>query len=520
MTALRVMVAPPSVWRGTGLVDIGVSISSSGETYSDGNEPWKLRTGETLLDNIPTGVTRVNASDYTSSRDMRSILEAISNASTPTTHVYVQLGAGKYFINNFRDYGGAGNAANTPNPGDPERKPTPNWLGYANGNRKIIGMVGAGWSSLTGDFLTQVVASATMVSSTPATPTTYPGGSKTPMQTVLDAVPGTGIVLPGITGLYFSNNSSSKPFFFSGITFDGQFQTPFSVYSAGAQAAFDRNQTVASPIAYNGMSLWDALAGSRFQFCRLRGFGFAMNSAPPFECGAINTNKCRMLVFACELDGRVAAEFDASRRRSSGGWMWNKEIDVKMERVWVHHTRRSGIAQNTNTRSTAELYEFLNVQQNNIADDTPAGLDPWAIETSNPMGFNTPNMEGMIGTFTLRKWKANSNHSHIALAIPSGGSNPYVLPNRILVYVSDFVTDDSAFNKCLRISVSQSPDGNGTSPIYAAIAADKAAGNHINADKYFDIREFAGGPRLTAAYGSTFNYTTMNPSNSYVFKSF
>lgn len=491
--AYRQVLCTPGQLEGIGLTSTSAPPSN---VFSDTNPPWRPGPGENILDNMPTGVTIVNASDLTSSRDLRTIMQAAENTSIPTQHCYIKYDSGKYFWNRMYDYGSAGNSTTAP---------APNFIGYANGNRKIQGHIGAGFSSLTGEFLTQWVISPTFVSSTPATPTSWPGGSKTPAEIVTTAVPGTGITLPGITALYMSNTSSTKPFFFSAISFDGQMQGPYQVYSAGSQAAADRNLTVPSPLAYQGISLVRGAAGSRFQFCRFRGCGFAINSAPPFECGAINTNYCNMVVYRVEVDGRVAAEFDATRPRASGGWMWNKEIYGKMWHVWIHHTRRSGLAQNTNTHDINEVYELVDVQQDNIAN---VGTDdPYIIEVTNPQGFNTPNMEGMVGTFNMTNWRANSAHSHIALTIPGG----YVLPSRALIHSDNFSTDDSKWNGCLRLSTGSV---GGASPVWQALNSNFAASCAL----YFDIK-FAGVP-LTPVKGSLFNAGTMGPTTHYVLGSF
>lgn len=480
---------------------------SSNDEYDENNSPVVLKAGENLLDNMPTGVTVVNAPDVTASRDLYTVLVACNAVSVPTAHMYVRLGPGKYTMNAIRDYGGGGQDVNT--------APWFNWIGAATVG-KIQGVIGAHINPGE-DLATQIVIGPTFVSSMGARSVVSPWTSKSPRQYALDAVPGTGQTLP-ITCLYWSGNSASAPMFWSGISFDGQNQTPLSVYSSGAQAAFGRNKAVPSPIAYNGFSIVKPKPGSRMQFCRFRGFGYALNSAPPFECGALQSNNSYMTFYRIDVDGRCAPEYNPTGLRSSGGFMWNKEYDIKMVDSIVHHTRRSGLAQNTNTHNQGEKHEIVNVAQFEIAN---VGTDdPYAIEVTNPMGFNAPNMEGMIGLFTLRRWKSNSYHSHIALTIPYSGSSGdiYTLPDRIIVYSEDFVTDDTSYNGCLRFSTGQSSKNVGGiirySPIWAALNADMDGA----AAKYFDIRK--GGVRLLPFKASLFNPAIHTPDKYYCLRTF
>jgi hypothetical protein len=143
--------------------------------------------------------------------------------------VYVQLEAKTYFMNSFQQYDARG-----------EQLDSASGTNRAS-SRKIIGMIGA-QPDIGGDLPTRMQMSPTAVSSTrgAAAYATDPADLTAPVP---------------IGALYFSNTSSTVPLFFSGIDFRGRCRRRTRVYSAAAQAkAFRRNQTVASPLPWRGIS--------------------------------------------------------------------------------------------------------------------------------------------------------------------------------------------------------------------------------------------------------------------------
>ena len=431
--------------------------------FTELNNPCQLRAGEDLLDNMPAGVTRVNASTYSSSTDINVVLNAVAAGVNFGCYVNLDLHA-NYYINDFKVVG------------------TNDWRGYTNGalttggQRKIMGLIGKGVD------LTSIVVSPTCIN------------NSTGLRNYVLSISKAEGVLQSFA-LYFSNTSSPIPMFFTGISFDGTLQTPYGVYSTAAQAQFQRNQAVASPLAWSGMTLWRGIPGSRMQFCRFRGFGYALLNAPPFECGPVQTNYSNGFVFyRNEIDGRIAQPYDSARHRASGGLMWNKGIQDTAEDSWMHHTRRSGGATNTNTYRQDERYYYKNFQMHDIT-----GLDEFA---SNNAGFPGSNVEAVVGIFTYTNFYASiSPSAHINCLMPYAGSNGdvLVLPERAIFVVQNFTTDDTEFGGCLRFNCLKQPNASGISPAWTRINTRGIDGSNL-----FDIRR-EDGFKLSGVKSTAFN---------------
>lgn len=470
---------------------------TTGNKFSAANPTWVLGPGETLLDGRSTLATLVQATDYTSSRDIAVVLRTIETAVTGPVHV--QLESGKYFMNKLINYG------------------SPDWRGYTSaGTRRVLGMVGAGYGvdgSGNPKLLTEVVFSSTMISST----TDLAPDGRTAVQYALDP-PLTAPV--ALTGFYFSNTSpSGAPLFFSGIHFMGQLQTPFSVYSTNAQTKFKRLQTTPSPLPYDGFSIWRAQAGSRFQFCKFSGVGFTLNSAPPYEKCAVGTNYCNIVSYKVEIDGRTDAEYDAARRRAGGGWMLNKSINEDVQHMHLHHTRRSGFAFNSNTHSTTEVVKVTN---NEFLEISNFGAeDTWASDVQasfNPVaGFNDYNIEAHMGQYYITDAHSNSAHGHASIAMPFG-DGAYKLPvDRTYLFVKNFRTDDTIYSSMFRLGTLKQPNSTGISDVWTKLNTDF----NFYTNLWFDIRR-ADGFRLAPVKATVYNAnpSLYGPNTHYVMTTF
>lgn len=408
--------------------------------FTAGTEPWRLKEGESHYDGIPAALaSRIKyARDFPGVTDLDDLANSIS-ATIPngTPHV-IELDYGVYHITGLVDYDTSGT--------------NPNFIGTSDKARDIMGYVGQpriydSFGNVTAESVIQV--DETMVSSTPGA-LTYAMNRVAPQ-------------LNSVTAMYFSNNATTAvpnppPQFFSGVTFDGTLQIPYTVFGTSAQARFTRNKTAASPIPWNGLGLVKSKAGAIFQFCRFRGFAFALSSAPPYEAGSVNTNYSEgITVRRSELDGRIAAHLSPTRPRAAGGWMQNKEINIRFEDFWEHHTRRSGNAINTNTNRQDEQYYYENMQLEEIANIV--ATDPWPSDaTSVPGGFNGWNLEAVVGTVTIVNCRANIQHNHINWVLPYQGASGtfYQAPDHVVVIVRGFKTDDTLYGGCLRIAVPNS----------------------------------------------------------------
>lgn len=455
----------------------------TGEWPFNQDEPWRLEAGESFLDGIPSGVPVVNATDFTTSNDLRTIMQAIE--TTPGhPGCYVQLEARTYYINSLVNYGDTAN---------------PNWLGFANSSRRVMGLIGAPFAG--GTFTTKIEASPTMVSSTTGARAFCLDPRQGNTSASWTPVP--------VSALYFSNSGTSVPLFFAGIDFRGTLQTPFGTYSTDAQTKFRRNLTVSSPLPYQGISLWRAVTGARVQHCRFSGFGYALNTAPPFEKGCMDTNYGNEIVRRIEIDGRIAADINSARPLASGGLMWNKGQSVRFEDSYMHHTRRSGFATNTNTNSQSELYVARRIRTSDVANPN----DQYAGDNG---GFNASNVEEVVGIFEYDDVYLNTEQSgqhHINLAIPRnvGSGGLTVLPNRPIIKVyGGFKSDDPIYGGCLRISVGDRPNSTGISPAWQKLTDLGIAGSNL-----FDITNADGDP-MTGVRHSAYNASLHNPSTHFI----
>lgn len=434
--------------------------------WSDNNLPWELKPGESLLDGIPSGVPIVEASSLTSSRDLYVILQTLEATSSGGS-VYVRLGEGEYQISSFRSYG------------------TGYHRGFANANRRVMGLIGQGVDKTTVRVLPTAAST---------------GGA---VDLILDPPLDNSVQ---VCALFFDNRSTSAPLFISGIDFVGTLQTPFSTYSTAAQTRFRRNHTVPSPLAWSGINTWYCIPGSRIQYCRFQGFAFTLNNQPPYELGAICTNRDgSLLIRRIEIDGRSSPAVNPTRPRMSGSIMLNKSTLCAVEDTWMHHTRRSGWATNTNTGNRAETYIGRNVKCEEIANL----LDGWAMDQA---GFNGANIEEVVGKFELNNcWFNNANNSyHIVWAIPySGAPGVYSSPTEPVLFVRGFHTDDTQYGGCLRIAIYRNPNSTGDSPLWHTLNNNFAQGLRM-----FDIRD-AHGNAMTGVRNNTYNAAGANAPNIY-----
>lgn len=436
--------------------------------FGEGSEPWRIRPDETVthMSRLSPTIQTRDAKLYggTGGGDLEQIATNIA-ASIPTGQcATVLLDYGTYHLTKLIDHN---NNVNNPNP-----------IGVVDKGRKIIGFVGKpriydSFGQVTAETIVQV--DETMISSTPGM-VNY---------AVSRVKPG----LNAITAMYFSNANTTinniavvpREQFWSGITFDGTPQIPFTTFTTAAQAGFARNHGVPAPLPWNGLTLIRPKAGSIFQFCRFRGFSAAYTSAPPYESGTVGTNYSEGLhVWRCEVDGRVAAHINPARPRMSGGFMQNKDGNITFEDFYEHHTARSGNAFNDNTGNENAVITYINMQQHDIANITASFPYPSDAGTL-PGGFNCWNLEAMVGTVRIINCRANGEHGHINWVVPKVGSSgrQYTAPNRVAIYVWGFRTDDTRYGGCLRITIGS----RSSSPVQ-----DKIVALGIDGSGLFDVR--------------------------------
>lgn len=442
--------------------------------YSDANPPWQLRAGESYTDNMPAGVPMVKANELTSSDDIYDVLQAANSLSSGS---YIELDSQAYYINSFRNYG------------------VNDYRGWTNSGRKVMGLF-----SREGPDASSVRVAPGAIAASPGA-TDY----------ILAKTSAGGPV--AVTALYMSNTETTVPLFLSGISFDGSIQGPPGVYSVGSQAQFRMNHSVPTPLAYRGLALWRGIAGSRMQFCRFRGFGYALTNAPPFENGFMDTNYMDgFLEYRNEYDGRVPAYSDPARPRASGGLMWNKGINQTVQDSWLHDTRRSGWATNTNTGLEAERYKGINFQVENIGNGGPLADGNDGLAGSWGF-FPGSNVEAVVGTFEYENVHINTpDRPHINWAVPRSGTTSggdLYAPDHAVIKVKNFTTDDTEYGGCLRIQVLQQPNSTGQSRVWEKLNSLGIAGSG-----FFEIRR-PDGSLKTGVRHSAWN-TSMSPNDYFV----
>lgn len=403
-TTLRVLTAPGTL-KGVGL---NPSVTPVSTAFSSSNPPWALRAGETLYDNIPPGVPIYEVTDYTSSTDVGDCFAAVDAAITKPG--YVHFPAGTWTINILDNYG------------------SNQWLGYANSSRRIMGGIGDGADK------TFFVEGANMI------PSDARAWALAPTNTA------EGVALKNLS---FSNTSSNTPLFWSGISFDGRFQGPYGV---PLSSGLTQNTSTPSPIVHRGLVLNQAIAGSRVQFCRFRGFGFTLKASPPYELAGFESNYDHgLVVYRVEIDGRETSTGSVS----AGGYMINYTDKLTIQDSWLHDTRRSGFAMHEHHNGDAGDYTFNNWQVENIAKvaDGFAGSN---------LGFNATNVEEVTGTLVFNNYRAALDLGyHITL-----GSSADTSTAAQSLVVNDFTSLSTAYNGCLVIRIIKQPNSLGTSPYW------------------------------------------------------
>jgi hypothetical protein len=411
---------------------------------------WQLQAGETVDDNRPAGVNVVNYADFDTGLGFGQTLAAIRSAQSAP--YYVRLGAGTFHLTDFSFGAGVGQGK-----------------GYQDINTSKYwgGLIGAG-ADKTFVVVDPAVMSTDQLSGVSA-------GNPNPVQMMV---------------FYAGSSGLSIPTFFSGITFRGNFQQLISL----------NGLTGTAPAPYSGINLINAKAGSRVQFCRFQGFGYAAQQSPPYELGAIQSNSSDWTLYRTEIDGRLAPEIDPTQPYASGGLMWNYEAHARVVDSWLHHTRRSGFAMHDHPDNTNDtgIYECTNftVEHCSEASDSYAESAP---------GFANSNVEGLRRTFTYTAPKFTATASrpyHIAIATPNGATMCDGMS------VADPVIGDSVYDGCLAVRYVRTPNGSGDSPYWTLFQSGGVSALPLTVTK--------SGVALTPVLSSSFVHGTHTPANSFV----
>lgn len=422
--------------------------------WSATNPPWALKSGETVDDNMPTSLAVLDYASYSGGGSLSLGATLAAARSAATGPFVLRLPAGTFHFTDFSFAAGTG---------------TGHCYQDVNSTKRFAGIIGAGADK------TFVVVDPSILTS--AQVSGIASGSPSPV---------------AVSAIY---TSSGLPMFFSGITFRGNFQQTTTLSGLSGTA----------PAPYAGLHVVNAAAGSRIQFCRFQGFGFAAKSSPPYELGMIESSHSTYVVYRTELDGRLAPEINTAQPVSSGGLMWNYENNVSVVDSWLHHTRRSGFAMHEqapseggNTNETG-VYLASNFQVEHTADTTDS-------LAGSGLGFAPSNVEEMRNTFTYVGPRFTSSSpkgpQHLNIATSYGNT----MANAITI--SDPVIGDTAYNGCLVVNFVITPNSDGTDPYYTAYQSGGFSA--------LPLQVTAAGKTLTPVLFSAFNPATHTPDAFYL----
>lgn len=418
------------------------------EAWSDSNPPWRGKA------DIPTGVKVHAYAEFSDGgvRSFKQTMDAIRSAAREP--YYVRLPEGTVEIPGF-GYG-AGTA------------------GYGAGYQDVSstklwgGFIGAGADKTFVDLASRGMSAAQLAA--------VAKGQPSPVQ---------------LSALYAGGRALPIPTVFSGITFRGRFQQTTAL--AGL--------TGTAPAPYRGIYMPDSKPGSTVQFCRFQGFGFTAKNAPPYECGALNTKDSAYTIRGVEIDGRLA--LDAARPVASGGFMPNyDEAEARMIDVWIHHTRRSGLAihdhavsEGGNARDLGDYY-LENVQVERIADTS----DGYAGTSLGFAGVNVEEVK-LLTMVRPRLTASYSHHQHVVIATTNGNAMG-------VIRITDPRIGDEIWGGCLAVRFIKQPNSYGTSPYYTAYQKGGLGALPISVT--------AGGKPLTPVLSTQFKPSTHKPDTHYV----
>lgn len=234
------------------------------------------------------------------------------------------------------------------------------------------------------------------------------------------------------------DSTPTEPFLLGDLTFRAKDQRPITAIHANLAA---QGVVVPQPAPHQGIVFHPGTSSARphaiVNNCRFQGISRAMSSAPPFECGMVNTQYMTAVFRRCEFDCRRAAELDPAQPRRSSPFLMNNDISMNFEDSWFHHSAVNRIAindENKNTTALSTTYAFVRVKidhmgdTNNVDPALNGGVSLGGTDHTylSPIGFESSNA---LITFTECIIEQNTTSARGGIAIttvgsrnPSGGS--------------------------------------------------------------------------------------------------
>lgn len=392
--------------------------SGDGPDWSESNQPWVVPAGESLTDNMPSGVTILDYDDHAQGTDLGATLTAAASAATGPFVLRLD-GNTTYHLTSFKPTWSNAGAC---------------WFD-SGGTKKWCGLLGAGADSTVVEVDPEIL--------TPTQIDDISQGKRSPTQ-------------------YFTLYMASppKPAFISGINFRGNLQ----------QVGPLTTLTGTAPMPYEGVHFDTVPAGSRIQFCRFQGLGFTAKNSPPYELGAIGSLHSIYTIYRTEVDGRQAAEINPAQPRSGGGIMQNNENStVTLDKVWMHHSRQTAWATHDDSKTNA-VYDCMDCRFNDLSHRDPG--DTWATDGHEMQPIHVEAATNSPTWSNTRLHTTHATKAHIALLTPSG----FDMAEQITI--EDCVSENTDYNGCIVVAIYKESNG---SPYWLAYDANGAAGLPITA---------------------------------------
>ena len=190
----------------------------------------------------------------------------------------------------------------------------------------------------------------------------------------------------------------TEPFLLGGVTFQAVDQRPITTVHANLAA---QGIATPQPAPHQGIVFHPGSSSARphaiINNVRFIGVSRALNSAPPFECGLVNTQYITAIFRRCEFDGRRAKTLDPAQPRRSAPYLGNNDISLIFEDCWFHHSAVNRIAlndENKNTTALSTVYRFLRCKIEHMGDTN--NVDP-ALNGGASLGGTDPAYQSPVG---------------------------------------------------------------------------------------------------------------------------
>lgn len=294
--------------RGADPVPIDPEPDPDNHDWSDGNLPWAYTSTADWEQYLPAGVPVVNLSSTGA-----TFYDRLNNTVNSQPGRFIcRLPDGVHTLTSFRPVGSSGN-------------PT-----YAFGFwfPKLAGFVGNGPDKCIVEMAPNSVSPEQLDWMSKMTASSF-----IPLQM-------------GLFRIDTQQSGVAHPIYLGGVTFEAGPQNPLTSLSPDMYAGVYVPQSAPHQgvVVYSDSNILHP--DSVVAYCRFRGAGKAMTSAPPFEMGNFTSQRNHITYRNNEFDGRMSPRYDATQPRKCGTFMLNGGVYQNLINCWLHHSNVSRYAAN------------------------------------------------------------------------------------------------------------------------------------------------------------------------------